>query len=224
MIWIFGDSYSTSFSNPTTLNFWAKDYISWKGYIPKTFGEIISEELDTEITFLSESSVDNDTIFELICENAPLINEGDIIIIGWSSVLRFRISNDLNEWVRVMPTNIDKLNILSKQTLNDVLINRSLPIYKEEYRKRRDFINWIFKNNAVIHWTPFVDQFDFILGYIDVTTIKTETNGKINDGHYSEMGHRQLAKNFMDLIKYDNIRKFGNSNDIRKKNPWKRLL
>ena len=227
MIWIFGDSYSTSFNHLSTRDFWAKDYISWKGYVPKTFGEIISDELNMEVIYKSKNSFDNDSIFESIYENAHLIKKDDIIIIGWSSTVRCRLSNDSNQWINIIPNrkfSDYELSNISKQTLEDILINRTSPLYKDEFIKRRDFLNWLFKDMVLIHWTPFVDQFDFTLGYKNITTIKSETNGEINDGHYSETGHVLLSKNFMDLIKYDNIRKFGNSNEIGKKNNWKRLL
>lgn len=39
-LWIFGDSFSTPYDSTKLMGKWRFDYCNWKGYIPKTFGEI----------------------------------------------------------------------------------------------------------------------------------------------------------------------------------------
>jgi hypothetical protein len=202
MVWIFGDSFSTSFEN-YSLQEWSSNYIVWKGYVPKTYGDIISDQLGVGVKHMAQGGLDNDTIYELVCENAPLINKDDIIIIGWSSIERFRLSSNFN-WIRVIPnfqTNMKTLSNISEQTLEEILVNRTLYQYRDEYIKRKNFLNWVFRDNIIIHWTPFNNQFNLIHGYSDINTIQMETNGEVNDGHYSETGHQQLSNNFMRLIK-----------------------
>lgn len=215
MIWIFGDSYSTSFNHISVINDWGKDYINFKGYVPKSFGDIISDKLDTEVKHFARGGICNDTIYELICENAPLINKDDIIIIGWSELTRFRLSGRDSEWCHLISNsqnNFSELPNVSENTLDEVFVNRSLKLYVDEYMKRRNFLNWLFRDNILIHWTPFVHQFKFILGYGGISTISLETNDLIKDGHYSETGHKQISNNLIKLIGDKNLRDMYNNN------------
>ena len=214
MIWIFGDSYSTSFNNSSVFNNWGKEYINLKGYVPKTFGDIISDELNVGVNHMAIGGIGNDSIFEMIYENAPLMSKDDIIIIGWSSIVRYRLSGKSNRWITIIPnfeTHMDNLINVSESTIEELLINRTSSLFREEFKKRKEFLNWLFKENIIIHWTPFSDQFNVILGYGSINTIESETNGKIKDGHYSETGHQELAKNFLDLIHDDVKRNVCNS-------------
>ena len=40
-LWVFGDSFSEPFSKVKQVP-WKIEYIQWKGYMPKCYGEIIS--------------------------------------------------------------------------------------------------------------------------------------------------------------------------------------
>ena len=218
MIWIFGDSFSTSFNHNTVINFWGKEYIDFKGYVPKSFGDIMSDKLGTEVKHFARSGICNDTIYELVCENAPLINKDDIVIIGWTDVTRFRLSGHGNEWFQLMPNfekNFSKLPNISESTLNEIFVNRSLKLYINEYMKRRNFLNWLFRDNVLIHWTPFLNQFKFILGYGEISTISFETKKQIKNEHYSELGHQQLSDHFIELIGNKNLRDMYNNCDIK---------
>jgi len=218
MIWIFGDSFSTSFNHHTVINFWGRDYINFKGYVPKSFGDIMSDKLGVEVKHIARCGICNDTIYELICENAPLINKDDIIIIGWSQVERFRLSGRVNGWCQLMASTqntFSELPNISESTLEEIFVNRSLKLYVDEYMKRRNFLNWLFRDNVLIHWTPFVNQFKFILGYGGISTILHETKNLIKSGHYSETGHQQLSDNFIDLIGNKNLRDMYNNSGMK---------
>ena len=79
--------------------------------------------------------------YELICENAPLINKDDIIIIGWSELTRFRLSGRDSEWCHLISNfqnNFSELPNVSENTLNEIFVNRSLKLYVDEYMKRRN--------------------------------------------------------------------------------------
>jgi hypothetical protein len=214
MIWIFGDSFSTSFNHPSTFNDWGKDYVSFKGYVPKSFGDILSDEFSVDVKHMAQSGIGNDSIYELICENAPLINKDDIIIIGWSEVTRFRLSGRDNEWCHLISNfqnNFSELPNISENTLEEIFVNRSLKLYVDEYMKRRNFLNWLFRDNVLIHWTPFVNQFKYMLGYGGISTIIDETKDVVKNLHYSETGHKQLSSNFIELIGNDNLREMYNN-------------
>ena len=79
-IWIFGDSFSTPFETHD-LGPFATKYIKWKGYTPKTFGDILGEKLGLEVLHFAKGGADNDTIFESVYKNAPQIQKDMVKIL-----------------------------------------------------------------------------------------------------------------------------------------------
>ena len=217
MIWIFGDSYSAPFDN-FEMGPWSKEYIKWKGYVPKTFGDNLADILNTEVRNFALGGSDNYTIFESVIKNAPEFKKDDIIIIGWSSIVRFRLVNDLNKFDFVLPNinNSKMISDISETTMNEILVNRSNPMYFEEFKIRFDFLNWLLKDMKLIQWTAWEGNLQtnkYVIGFSkeDKTHVNLETNGVINDTHYSELGHIELTDDFMKLINDDNLRRKNNS-------------
>ena len=217
MIWIFGDSFSAPFDN-FEIGIWGKEYIKWKGYVPKTFGDNLADELNTEVRNLALGGSDNDTIFELIIKNAPQFKKDDIVIVGWSSVVRFRLVNDIDRFVFILPNvnNSKLIRDVSEMTMNEIMVNRSNSLYFEEFKIRFDFLNWLLKDITFIQWTPWGANFpnrkyDIKFAKENKPNVKLETNGVINDTHYSELGHIELSDEFMELINDKNLRLKNNS-------------
>jgi len=197
---VFGDSYSTKFELKDK---WAEKYITWKGYIPKTYSSIISESMNIEVMNKAVVGKDNYSIFEQIWENAENVQQDDIIIIGWSDVLRFRLSSPSDSiWKTFIPNSRDNdfnsCNI-TKNTFNDILNNRTDKIYEFELSKIVNFVNFVFKTQKIIHW-----RWDNVGRLKNYSTILDETNGEIQDLHYSEKGHKDLSINLMECINSEN--------------------
>jgi hypothetical protein len=96
--------------------------------------------------------------------------------------------------------NIRNLEDVSNTTLEEVLINRTKTKYASEVHSWIKLLNIAFPNNLIIHWSPL----DRIVSknYIgNVTNITKETNEEIVNGHYGEVGHIQLANEFIRMIK-----------------------
>lgn len=205
-VWTFGDSFTERF-NP---NFkWSKDYIEWKGYLPKVYGNFVSEILDYDLKNLGKASCDNYTIFETFCNTYPSIKDNDVIIIGWTSFLRFRIVNKWNAWETIIPdfdNILGNFDFISKDTINEMLLNRENIRYINELNNWIKFINTICINKKIIHWTGFVNNLKKDEGQLDcfffhhMDRIDTETNGKVDDPHFSEIGHQKLATEIVDII------------------------
>ena len=217
MIWIFGDSYSAPFDS-IGVGPWAEEYIKWKGYVPKTFGDNLANILNTEVRNFALGGSDNYTIFESVIKNTPEFKKDDIIIIGWSSIVRFRLVNDLNKFDFVLPNinNSKMISDISETTMNEILVNRSNPMYFEEFKIRFDFLNWLLKDMKLIQWTAWEGNLQtnkYVIGFSkeDKTHVNLETNGVINDTHYSELGHVELTDDFMKLINDDDLRCKNNS-------------
>jgi hypothetical protein len=207
-LWIFGDSFSTDLMHKSIIG-WSIPYIKWKKRVPKTFPKILSDELGLDLINLAEGGVGNDTIFETIYKNAYRIQKNDIIIIGWSSIIRFRMSMiDDDEWYNVFPhlypLTKKQNNYISNKTLEETLFNRTHPLYKKELEERVEFINWLFRDMKIIHWS-WANEVNNVLKiekYIE--NIRTETNGAVDDLHYSENGNIEIANFLLDKIKEKN--------------------
>lgn len=201
-LWVFGDSYSDSFISPNKNDKFRQDYSKWKGYSPKVYGEILAERNNMEYVNKARGGWDNISIFEEFCKSANDIKDGDYIIFGWSDPVRFRLANyEFTNWANYLPSNYDNLiENISKQTIEEILINRNHKLYKNELFNWINLINFSLKNCKVIHWTwcgnlsklaDWSNGSTLTNGCID--TITTETKGVMHDSHYSESGHLILA-------------------------------
>ena len=201
-LYIFGDSFSAGFSFESN---WTNNYVNWKGYTPQGFGEIVSQKLNLELINLSENALDNYSILQKFCDNEKNIKKNDLVIIGWSSPLRFRLVS--KDWITILPNHdkfstkeIDKTKI-SESTLIEILLNRDDIRYCNEVNSWIKLLNNLDKN--IIHWTPFDQRLDCMF-LNKFETIVTETNGKLNDWHFSENGHKQLSDLFINKFKSKN--------------------
>ena len=212
-LWIFGDSFSTPFSNKT-LGQWDTEYCNWKGYIPKHFGDIIGNELGVEVKHYGIGGVGNDTIFETILKQVPNIRKGDMVIIGWSNVRRIRLVDSDGKFKTIVPNFIDDalkwFDNISKSTIEEIVVNRTHHLYKGELYTKVEFLNFLFKDMKLIQWTPFIWDGIRILGFKHINTILMETNGEVIDGHYSELGHIEVSKKFIDILNDDKLRNDSN--------------
>ena len=201
-LYIFGDSFSAGFSFESN---WTNNYVNWKGYTPHGFSEILSQKLNLELINLSENASDNYSILQKFCDNEKNIKKNDLVIIGWSSPLRFRLVS--KDWITILPNydkfstkEIDKTKI-SESTLIEILLNRDDIRYCNEVNSWIKLLNNLDKN--IIHWTPFDQRLDCMF-LNKFETIVTETNGKLNDWHFSENGHKQLSDLFINKFKSKN--------------------
>lgn len=192
VVWTFGDSYTDGFRSSEK---WAKEYVQWKGYQPKTFGEIVSHTLGFSLENLGKGGSSNYEIFERFCEVANRINHNDLVIFGWSSPIRFRLVNNFGEWASILPNFKDQSNVfsnISQETINEILINREAKLYSSEVNHWINLIHLVLKNTLVIHWTPFSSSIDAEL-FESIETIYNETKGELDDRHFNEKAHRKLS-------------------------------
>jgi hypothetical protein len=193
-VWTFGDSFTDGFRSNDT---WAKTYVDWKGYIPLTYGEIISKELNYELINLGKGGSDNNTIFESFIKNIDNIKDGDIVIIGWSDIGRFRLATKNNEWSSFVPNfdnNLTDMENISDQTIMEICINRLSDVYIDEVNIWINFIKKTIKNFKVINWSSFNQGKINGIFIFELEQITSETNGVIKDFHFSEKGQKQLSE------------------------------
>jgi hypothetical protein len=219
-LWVFGDSFSATNDRPA-LEKWRLDYIKWKGYVPKVFSDFLSDRLGISTRNMGVSGADNYTIIDTIIDSLNKINPDDIILIGWSSTIRFRVASKSNTFLTVRPNHLDNnkstindssyLTDICVDCLNEFIVNRSDKIYIDEINRYIKLINHMYPKNVIIHWSPFKQETEGM--YVtpiefSVERITEETNGLFYDQHFSEFGHEQISEYFYELIKnYDNNKK-----------------
>lgn len=228
-LWTFGDSYTAHFYVPPDSKEPKNAYVKYKdwrgGTLPKIWAELLSEKLDINLINKAVGGSSNYNMFNLFVDSINDIKENDIIIFGWTSVLRYRIASD-NIFEEVQPnTNREHF---SKQTMEEILYNRSQPAWLKEVHDWIRLINDYckLKNVKVFHWTSDIFLFRNIeldnmisprapdgdlLGYtnspihyengISKGTIYFETNGEVDDGHQGEFGHIVTFKTIYNHIK-----------------------
>lgn len=202
-LWTFGSSNTAPIHKQTC----GKEYIEWKGYKPKIWPEIIAEELKCNLKNVSVAGCDNYSIFEMICNFSNQIKENDVIIISWTNPIRFRLVSEVDDdsWVYVL-SNFDKSiykhfnNTISENTLIEILYNRKSNKYLNEIHSWTQLINNTFKKNQIIHWSEFF-KLPNVEQMKNFETINTDTNGKINDYHFSEKGNYDIAKTLINTGK-----------------------
>jgi hypothetical protein len=154
---------------------------------------------------------DNYTIFHTIIKNIEKINKDDIVIIGWSSVLRIRVAKRNNtfapiqSWMQRLTD--DKLRDrgidVSQQTIRELFVNRTNSVYIDEVNDLIKVLKLLLKEQKVINWSPFYDNFKLGMNIMPIEllgTISNETKYKVLDGHFGEESHIALAEYFYDLI------------------------
>jgi hypothetical protein len=193
-LWTFGDSF-TSYFHTNDIP-WTKQYIKWKGdENPKVFGDFVSEELGMELKNFGIGGCDNYTILSTICEQINNIKEGDIVSVGWSHTQRFRLVDIRSQfWLSMNPhmINDEGLGFISNNTLLEILDNRNHYLYKEELDGWINMIDKCLSKNQIIHWT-WVDNKEFQ----QYNKVVDETNGEVDDQHWSEIGHKQFSEWFI---------------------------
>lgn len=198
-IWAFGDSFTAPFDEHSLIY---KEYLKYLGRKPKTYDEILSEKLGCTSINLGKRGADNYTILEIFSNNVQNFYKDDLIIIGWSNINRFRlVDNDFN-WRTMIPGQKNNLHsgfdTVSEKTIDEIFVNRELPNYAREVNSWISMIKYFLKNNIVISWTPFpwiIDGFNFN----GITSLKMETDGVVNDGHYGEVGNKYLSDFFYNV-------------------------
>ncbi len=204
-VWVFGDSFSVDFDRNNIESF--IEYRKLKGFYPKSWGKLISEELGCNYRNYSQGGLDNYSILEKVCEHIHHINPEDIVFVGWSPPERIRLVDDHGRWFSFnshVPTN-DWCGINGYSILK-ILTNRTdesgfnpTKVVQNEILAWENMIRHSLKGITHHIWRWSAPE---ILGK-GYQTIMDETNGLIQDKHWSEKGHLDYS---IDLIKQLNLK------------------
>ena len=221
-LYTFGCSFTAYYNNH-------KNYIKYrdykKGKFPPHWTKLLANKLNLKLNNFGYPGMGNDQIFQLIANNSNFYIPGDIIIVGWSFINRFKWANDyLNVWERIGPGFEDNEKFISESTLNEILVNRSSELYINDIRNYEKLLDlfanksqikiyyWSFDSNVINNKTAENENFilhsqlkdnNSLMDYIfecggdDITM---ETNSEITDHHLGEKGHEIQSKLFYDYI------------------------
>lgn len=215
-LWAFGDSFTESFETQTGL---IEDYKKWKGYTPKNYVDFISENLQIEKINKGKGGTSNRTILSNLIKNINEIEDGDIVIVGWTNIGRFRIVDYNQDIIDVISSNCSIKPLMDtptiKHLINEYLVIRDHPVFFEELIEYMELINKSFPKCQIFYWTwhhmnlpSYEQRFQKLINLYhtklfhvgSIEDINTETQGLIQDFHYSENAHRYLAEKILKKI------------------------
>lgn len=156
-LFAFGDSHTKTFkSHFEAGTVWAKEYFNYIGEIPKTYTEIIANNYNMELFNFGVGGCSNYTVFQEFMDNYKKIKPNDIIVFGWTAVNRFRLANNVNCFVDILPNTPhpkqnDDVDLSSTQQLS---VNRDThSVWWTEVTQFIDIIKTLLPNNEIYHWT-----------------------------------------------------------------------
>jgi len=234
-LWTFGCSFTADFY-PVGYEHISSTYDEYKkfkgGTLPDVWPTILGKKLNYDVKNCAIGGSSNYNILKQFINVIDNINDGDILIFGWTQLVRFCAVNELEyRMIEMLPRQSYDVNVgYSKTTIDEILVNRSHPLWAEEIQNWIKFINdyCCLKNVEVFHWnsdtfifdmnSKFIDDKKYILppkeNHLKTTsmidyfsyslgsplTIKQETENKVNDLHLGEIGHIKQAEYFYNHI------------------------
>ena len=129
-LFTFGCSFTEDFETSSALLY--KNYKDFRGgKFPDSWPKILSNKLNLELKNYGEGASGNEQIFHEICKRCDEFKKGDIIIVEWSFVERYRIAVDNNQWLKIGVGNVPDNSPISNELHLEMILNRTLNPHKE---------------------------------------------------------------------------------------------
>jgi hypothetical protein len=200
------------------------------GTVPKSWPKLLSEKLGFDLKNYGEGGKSNMRIFENFISKCDEIKCDDIVVINWTGMSRFKWAYGQN-FITILPNMMLSHGEINQTTLDDVLVNRTNEIWKNEVYS---FIKIINKLSDLIGFKVFYWSCDetiinsenndfrrdgkYLLGNLvprfglpfnihrifhdyGAKTIFEETNNQIADHHYGKISNEIIADLFYKHIK-----------------------
>jgi hypothetical protein len=207
-LWVFGCSFTAEYYPVGEPNMRSKydDYKEWRGgNLPKVWPTVLGELMDYDVVNCGEGGAANQTIFWKFIQEHKNFQKGDLVIVGWTSLLRFVAFNEKDGCMNnMLPSFIDtyESDIFSNQTLIEIFNNRSNPEWNTELWNWISLINTFcgLKGVNILHWNN--DNSFFLEKFInkdELSTFITTIDGGLNVFEFS----RRLHSNEKYTIEYE---------------------
>jgi hypothetical protein len=199
-IWGFGDSFT--FGHGCRLDGPTSEYcIKYKKAEDKIWLDWLGSYMNMRPINLGECACSNDTIIDTIIESWYGIQKGDIVIIGTTFSNRFDVpvNNRLDSflWAHQYWIKNSKLPNKFKLTKEEVetIINfkyyfANHELYKQRQLRRFSFLEQRLKEKGI---KCFIWNIEYYVMFDSIHTISQDTNGLIDDSHFSFKGHKEFS-------------------------------
>jgi hypothetical protein len=172
-LWTFGCSFTAEYYpvGHHTIKSTYDDYKKWKGYLPEIWPTLLGKKLNCRVENKGKGGDSNYGILDQFFSCHHLIKESDIVIFGWTNVIRFKAANPLiDQFNQLLPAQFDCYQDtgMSVKTIEEIFINRTHPLWLDEVHNWVKFINSFMEKSGVnvYHWTSdeniFGNEEDFI--------------------------------------------------------------
>ena len=125
-LWTFGCSFTAEWhplDNDPPNNY--DLYKKWRGgNLPPVWPTVLAEKLGMNLQNKGQGATGNDDIFIKFCNSSHLFNQGDVVIVGWTQILRYllAIEDEGGKLVNILP-NMEYPQFDYK-VLNYITVNR----------------------------------------------------------------------------------------------------
>lgn len=228
-LFVFGCSYTQDF-NTNRIENYIQYYKFRGGNYPETWSEVLGRLLNYEVVNYGVGGSGNEQIFQQFCDKCSEIKQGDMVIIEWSYVNRYRFADSLaNDWTQLGPgPDIHAVGrVLSQITHDEICVNRSHKVYRDliySYEKIIDRLSEVVgfdhyywsADGKLIYTLPHKvkAQRKYLLGSkimgeqtpfnlvfnLKGERIFEETKGEVVDYHFGESAHRIMGELFYEYI------------------------
>ena len=213
-VWSFGDSMTAPIGGDGP-------YTKWLGREGNTHCEFIAEHFGFTPINKGVSGSSPNQIFDDFMANHTDIKSGDIVTFGWSPIMRYRIARKKDHgmvwqqfWATSFKGGVEKACVdgtsITQEVAEHIILNRYefRHFYSKEVNRWISFIKeWAkLKGVRVVNWswcdTNFGGEHSI---NVDIpvhmrTDMFMETNNIVKDGHYGEVGHKELAKEIIEFL------------------------
>lgn len=213
-LWVFGDSFT--FGNGCREDCPNNQYFfNYKKEHDDIWPNHLAQLLGMSIKNFGKNGASNEYIFDTIIQNFNQIQENDVVVISKTIFGRIEVPNDNSEWVSIFSTREWKSKYRSElwsNYLGSNFIDEELRIildfqhrfsnhelYKKRYDERFNFIkNVLIDLNKVKSCFVWDVQDKNLLDKFEL--ISQDTNGVINNLHWSFKGHYDFSRFVYDRI------------------------
>lgn len=222
-LFTFGCSYTMDFNDnliPAYTQF--REFREDKNF-PNSWPKLLAKNLNFDLKNYGIGGVGNQVIINNISQKSNEFKKGDIVVIGWTHIERFKWIDYINHcWVNMGPGSFDKkIGYITEDTLLEILHNRTHilqfdDIYyfmniMDELAKSVGFevYYWSVEKNLIYNLPKELkrqkkylcakhvkedNSFFNLVYYCGGRRIFEETDNLINDAHQGESGHRVQAE------------------------------
>jgi hypothetical protein len=204
------------------------------GAVPKSWPEVLSEKLNMNL--VNRAAVHghqyenhregncNSSIFNNICHMCDEFKKGDVVIVEWSFMVRFKWATDWG-MITILPNQSPK-SLINENVAEEIIVNRYNKVWVDELFVMMKMLNklsesigfdiyyWTVDNEILNHkMKTIVNDQRWLLSdqimnkyYFSLIndnggfSISDETNGTIDDTHLGVTGHNVLSNLFYDYI------------------------